>query len=179
MKKIYYYRYTTNPELIKEFGDNFFVREYEIEEESENEVDVKDYDYVRKEDIDNTDAILNECFHGEINYTWFSYNNDIETMNKFKDGVRKFFNNKIDKLKSELEYNESLLRNIRDSYPYEIDKDEEEKLQKYHKKFRDKYPKCPKCGSNNIDLFVFFAQLHHARCRYCGYYLYGPVSDDD
>lgn len=88
MEKVYYYRYTTNPELIKEFGDNFFVQEYEIEEEFDNEVYVKDYDYVRKESIGNVDDVLNESFHGKIDYTWFSYKNDKETMNEFKNEVR-------------------------------------------------------------------------------------------
>ena len=113
-RTLYIYRYTTEPEVIKEFGSNFFVYKDKILEEDENEYTLEIYDYIRKDIVDNLSYIMNESTNTEINYTWFSLNNNKDRMNKFKRLVREKLTQYENKVSEELNYVRNLISNIKE-----------------------------------------------------------------
>ena len=113
-RTLYIYRYTTEPEVIKEFGSNFFVYKDKILEEDEKEYTLEIYDYIRKDIVDNLSYIMNESTNTEINYTWFSLNNNKDRMNKFKRLVREKLTQYENKVSQELNYVKNLISNIKE-----------------------------------------------------------------
>jgi len=113
-RTLYIYRYTTEPEAIKEFGSNFFVFKDKILEEDENEYILKCYDYIRKGMVDDPFGVMNESTNTEINYTWFSLNNNKERMNTFKRLVRDKLTQYENKVSEELNYVRNLISNIKE-----------------------------------------------------------------
>lgn len=110
-RTLYIYRYTTDPEAIKEFGNNFFVYKDKILDEDENEYILDIYEYIRKSMVDGA-FIMNESTNTEINYTWFSLNNNKEKMNKFKNLVKERLTQYENKISEELNYIKNLIANI-------------------------------------------------------------------
>ena len=111
-RTLYIYRYTTEPKAIKEFGSNFFVIKDKILEEDENNYLLKYYDYIRKAIVDNPEELWNESTNRDINYTWFSLNNNKDRMNKFKRLVRDRLTQYENKVSQELNYVKKLIGNI-------------------------------------------------------------------
>jgi len=111
-RTLYIYRYTTEPEVIKEFGSNFFVYKDKILEEDEKEYTLEIYDYIRKDIVDNLYYIMNESTNTEINYTWFSLNNNKDRMNKFKRLVKERLTKYENKVSEELNYVRNLIDDI-------------------------------------------------------------------
>ena len=111
-RTLYVYRYTTNSEAIKEFGNNFFVFKDKILDEDENEYILDIYEYIRKSMVDDAFNVMNESTNTEINYTWFSLNNNKERMNKFKSLVKKRLTKCENKISEELNYIRNLIANI-------------------------------------------------------------------
>ena len=113
-RTLYIYRYTTEPEVIKEFGSNFLVFKDKILEEDEKEYILETYEYIRKDIVDNLSYIMNESTNTEINYTWFSLNNNKDRMNKFKRLVREKLTQYENKVSEELNYVRNLISNIKE-----------------------------------------------------------------
>lgn len=113
-RTLYIYRYTTESETIKEFGNNFFVFKDKILEEDENEYTLEIYEYISKSMIDDPFYIMNESTNTEINYTWFSLNNNKERMNKFKRLVREKLTQYENKVLEELNYVRNLISDIKE-----------------------------------------------------------------
>lgn len=113
-RTLYVYRYTTEPRAVKEFGSNFFVIKDKILEEDENNYLLKYYDYIRKGMVDDPFYIMNESTNTQINYTWFSLNNNKDRMNKFKRLVRDRLTQYENKVSEELNYVRNLISNIKE-----------------------------------------------------------------
>ena len=111
-RTLYVYRYTTNPEAIKEFGSNFFVFKDKILDEDESEYILDIYEYIKKSMVDDAFNVMNESSNTEINYTWFSLNNNKERMNKFKSLVKERLTECENKISEELNYIRNLIANI-------------------------------------------------------------------
>ena len=113
-RTLYIYRYTTDSEVIKEFGSNFFIIKDRILEEDKNEYILKCYDYIRKGMVDDPFYIMNESTNNAIHYTWFSLNNNKDRMNTFKRLVKDRLTKYEHKISEELNYVRNLISNIKE-----------------------------------------------------------------
>ena len=113
-RTLYVYRYTTEPEAIKEFGSNFFVFKDKILDEDENEYILELYEHIRKGMVDDPFYLMNESTNTNINYTWFSLNNNKERMNKFKRLVKEKLTQYENRVSDELNYVRNLINNIKE-----------------------------------------------------------------
>jgi len=110
-KKVYIYRYTTIPYLVKVYNGNFTIIEKNSKIDFDNSVDVEDFDYVNIECFDNLDNIINETFNNEgLCYDFYSFRND--RMQEFKDAVVKIIQEKIDYLEDKIKELEYFKNNI-------------------------------------------------------------------
>lgn len=111
-RTLYFYRYTTNPEAIKEFESNFFVFKDKILDEDESEYILDIYGHIRKSIVDDPEELWNESTNNDINYTWFSLKYNKERMNKFKSLVKERLTKCENKILEELNYIRNLIANI-------------------------------------------------------------------
>ena len=110
-KKVYIYRYTTRPCLVKVYNGNFTIIEKNGEIGFDNYVDVEDFDYVNIEYFDNLDNLVNESFNDEgLCYDFYSFRND--RMEEFKDAISKIIQEKIDYLEDKIKELEYFKNNI-------------------------------------------------------------------
>ncbi len=111
-RTLYFYRYTTNPMVIEKYGSNFLCLKDNILEECDNEYILKIYGHIRKAIVDNPEELWNESTNNDINYTWFSLNNNKDKMNKFKRLVKETLTRYENKVSEELNYVKKLIGNI-------------------------------------------------------------------
>jgi len=111
---LYFYRYTTNPEAIKEFGSNFLVFRDPILEECDDEYIVEIYGHIRKSIVDNPEELWNESTNEDINYTWFCTKNNKKLRNKFKRLVKERLSQYENKVSEKLNYVRNLISNIKE-----------------------------------------------------------------
>lgn len=112
-RTIYFYRYTTNPEAIKQYGSNFIVFKDKIIEETDKQYILDStYSYIRKEMVDNPNEMWNESTNRDINYTWFSMNNNKTNMKIFKKMVKERLIECERKIQDELNYMHQLIIGI-------------------------------------------------------------------
>ena len=113
-RTLYFYRYTTNPGAIKKYGSNFIVFKDKILDECRNEYILKLYGHIRKGMVDDPFDIMNESTNNDINYTWFSLNNNKDRMNKFKRLVKDRLTQYENRVSQELNYVRNLISNIKE-----------------------------------------------------------------
>ena len=106
MKNIYKYVYTLDEEVIKEKGSHFYVETIALREDQEH-VWCTDYWYfegvdygIDKEVVDNWDRELSFFDFGRV---FWSFNNDEETMRRFKNAVKDIELESFERLKKTLE----------------------------------------------------------------------------
>lgn len=105
-KKVYIYRFTTIPDLIKSYGGNLTIIEKTGKVGSDKFVDVEDYDYIHITNFDNIDCIFNESFNAGLCYDFFSFRDD--RMLDFKLAIYAILQIKIDNRKNEINELEKL-----------------------------------------------------------------------
>ena len=109
IKKVYIYRFTTIPELVSIYNGNLTLLEKQGMD-SDNHIDVEDFDYVHKDNFDNLDYIINDSFNDGLCYDFFSFRND--RMLDFKLAIYEILQHKINRRKKEIVEFENLQNNL-------------------------------------------------------------------
>lgn len=113
---LYMYSYDTSKNL-----NPFSTVEVEIEKRIEihhgNMFKLKnsEYKFVGSNEINDLNWIFNKSFNEDYKFYWYSWNKDVNTMNKFKNGIKEILNRKISRLAKEVDK----LRNLSDSIQFE------------------------------------------------------------
>lgn len=110
-KKVYIYRFTTIPGAVQSYGGNITIIEKNGVVWPGDYVDVEDFDYVCKHNLDNLDNIIDGSYGEGICYDFYSFRND--RLLDFKMAISGILQNKINNYKKKIQELEALQENLK------------------------------------------------------------------